>query len=542
MRVALYGRFSSDQQNAKSADDQLALCRQHAERQGWTVVASFKDEAVSGASVIGRFGLENMLKAARANQFDLILVEAIDRLSRDQGDIGTIRKSLKFWGIGLHTLADGKVNSITAGIRGLLAETFLEELAAKTRRGLAAVTKDGRHAGGRSYGYRPVVGRPGELEIVPEQAEVVREIFEMVARGTMPRVIATTLNARGVPGPRGAAWNASTIYGSRTRANGILNNSLYIGEIVWNRQTFVKDPDTGRRVSRPNGDGDRIVTPAPHLRIVSDELWAAVAGRKRNKTPQTARLQAPRHMFSGLIKCHVCGSSYIVAGSDRERGPRIACTAVRERGTCTNRRTWSLRKIETHIIDGLRRRLARPEVVAEYLREFTRQRNELAAQESSRRNALEGEIADVRAKIKRFVRLIEDGVGGREMAARILELEARADELDGMLRAEPAPIPSIHPNAVQVYQRQLETVHAALAEADEEDRQELFAAVRALLIRATVVPDESGAGFYIDIEGDLKRLLQFSDDVSGGGSNGCGGPQQADPPRHAVTFRVRSNG
>jgi DNA invertase Pin-like site-specific DNA recombinase len=346
MRVALYGRFSSDQQNAKSADDQLALCRQHAERQGWTVVASFKDEAVSGASVIGRFGLENMLKAARANQFDLILVEAIDRLSRDQGDIGTIRKSLKFWGIGLHTLADGKVNSITAGIRGLLAETFLEELAAKTRRGLAAVTKDGRHAGGRSYGYRPVVGRPGELEIVPEQAEVVREIFEMVARGTMPRVIATTLNARGVPGPRGAAWNASTIYGSRTRANGILNNSLYIGEIVWNRQTFVKDPDTGRRVSRPNGDGDRIVTPAPHLRIVSDELWAAVAGRKRNKTPQTARLQAPRHMFSGLIKCadrlhrrararHLHEPAHMVAPEDRDayhRRPAASARSTRGRG------------------------------------------------------------------------------------------------------------------------------------------------------------------------------------------------------------------
>lgn len=60
------------------------------------------------------------------------------------------------------------------------------------------------------------------------------------------------MNKKGVPGPRGGAWNASTIDGSRKRLNGTLQNGLYAGRIIWNRQRFIKDPETGKRISREN--------------------------------------------------------------------------------------------------------------------------------------------------------------------------------------------------------------------------------------------------------------------------------------------------
>ena len=62
---------------------------------------------------------------------------------------------------------------------------------------------------------------------------------------------AKALNAEGVPGPRGSAWSPSTIQGNPKRGIGILNNELYIGRSVWNRQQFIKNPDTGKRVARP---------------------------------------------------------------------------------------------------------------------------------------------------------------------------------------------------------------------------------------------------------------------------------------------------
>jgi site-specific DNA recombinase len=88
--------------------------------------------------------------------------------------------------------------------------------------------------------------------IDPTQAEVVERIFRDYASGTSPRAIAFGLNREGVPGPRGSAWAQSTINGNRQRGTGVLNNELYIGRLVWNRLEYVKDPDTGKRVSRLN--------------------------------------------------------------------------------------------------------------------------------------------------------------------------------------------------------------------------------------------------------------------------------------------------
>lgn len=76
------------------------------------------------------------------------------------------------------------------------------------------------------------------------------------------------LNKEGVPGPLGRAWGDTSIRGHVTRDTGIVNNALYAGVLVWNRQHFVKAPSTGKRVSRPNPESAWIRTEMPHLKIV----------------------------------------------------------------------------------------------------------------------------------------------------------------------------------------------------------------------------------------------------------------------------------
>ncbi|MEO1603563.1 MAG: recombinase family protein [Pseudomonadota bacterium] len=84
------------------------------------------------------------------------------------------------------------------------------------------------------------------------EARIVLRIFEDYAAGRSPRAIAHALNAEGIRGPSGKGWGPSTIHGNRQRGTGILNNALYVGRLVWNRLTYVKDPDTGKRLSRLN--------------------------------------------------------------------------------------------------------------------------------------------------------------------------------------------------------------------------------------------------------------------------------------------------
>ncbi len=130
----------------------------------------------------------------------------------------------------------------------------------------------------------------GDREIDEAQAGVVRRIFEQFACGVGPRSIAKALNAEGIVGPDGSLWNDTTIRGRVKRGTGIINNELYVGRLVWNRQRYIKDPSTGRRVSRMNPESEWIVTEVPELRIIDDEAWQSVKARQREVADKYANV------------------------------------------------------------------------------------------------------------------------------------------------------------------------------------------------------------------------------------------------------------
>lgn len=136
--------------------------------------------------------------------------------------------------------------------------------------------RGGFSGGGKAYGYRVVRSSDGEergrREIDPEEAAVVREIFERFAKGEGPRSIAQSLNARCIHGVSEKPWVGTTIRGHAKKGTGILNNQLYGGRQIWNRMRYVHDPQARKRVSRMNPQSEWIVMEAPNLRIVSDEL------------------------------------------------------------------------------------------------------------------------------------------------------------------------------------------------------------------------------------------------------------------------------
>jgi hypothetical protein len=92
----------------------------------------------------------------------------------------------------------------------------------------------------------------GNRIINPAEAEVVRRIFHDYVVGKSAKRIAAELNKDGISAPSGGDWGFSTINGNAKRGNGILNNEMNVGRIVWNRQRFIKAPETGKRQARPN--------------------------------------------------------------------------------------------------------------------------------------------------------------------------------------------------------------------------------------------------------------------------------------------------
>ena len=105
MRAVIYARYSSDQQRAASIEDQVRLCRERIDREGWSLVQTFADRAMSGATLL-RPGMQGLLAGAMAAEYDVIVAEALDRLSRDQADVAAVFKRLQFAGVPIITLAE----------------------------------------------------------------------------------------------------------------------------------------------------------------------------------------------------------------------------------------------------------------------------------------------------------------------------------------------------------------------------------------------------------------------------------------------------
>jgi DNA invertase Pin-like site-specific DNA recombinase len=182
-RAAIYRRYSTDRQNDRSIDDQDAVCRAFAARENIAIVAVYTDRAISGASLHQRTGIQQLLRdaAARPRPFDILIAETTSRIGRDEEDRAAVRKRLTYNDIEIMTPVDGVVTRLTDGIKAVIDAHYLEDLKIMIRRGMSGVVRSGRHAGGCAYGYRPIPGKPGELEIAAEQAAIVRRIFSEYA-------------------------------------------------------------------------------------------------------------------------------------------------------------------------------------------------------------------------------------------------------------------------------------------------------------------------------------------------------------------------
>ena len=167
----IYARYSTDLQNERSIEDQVALCQAYAARESLNVVEVYEDKACSGASIMGRDGLLRLLERAREKAFNFVIVEALDRLSRDMEDLAGIHKRLSFLGIEIRAVHEGVVNTVLVGLRGLVGQLYREDNAHKIRRGQAGRVGQGLNAGGLTYGYAPVPNDPGKRMIVEAEAE-----------------------------------------------------------------------------------------------------------------------------------------------------------------------------------------------------------------------------------------------------------------------------------------------------------------------------------------------------------------------------------
>jgi site-specific DNA recombinase len=301
-------------------------------------------------------------------------------------------------------------------------------------------------------------------------------------------------------------WNPSTIHGNPARGTGILNNELYVGRVVWNRLRYVKDPDTGKRVSRPNPPAEWIRADVPQLRIIDDELWQQVKSRQAemrlvsaNGAPtKVNRARRPKFLFSGLAKCSECGGGYVVYWRDR-----LACFAARSRGTCTNRLTIDRRELEERVLLALRDKLMRRDLFEDFCKEYVRELNRLRMEHRAKLSHGRHELSAVEREIRGLVQAIKDGVSALSIKNELMALEARQAELKQHHLEAPEMPQLLHPRMADVYREKVRTLCHALKH--EDSRAGATDAIRGLIEAILLEPD--GDRLKITLKGDVAGML-----------------------------------
>ncbi len=528
-RAFVYGRFSHEDSTDRSIEDQEASCARYADSIGVPVVRRYSDHALSGASLVTRNGVLSLLRDLEHDRPDYLLVDHLDRLTRDEGDMSFIFKQLAFYGIELHSVAHGKVDRNTASILAIVGRNQLESTGHAVKRGQQGRVRSGKNAGGRPYGYR-LVGRNGDLEpdeggeLLSGEADIVRRIFKERLAGKSPRDIAASLNAEGIPAPRGKLWNASTLNGSRTRRNGILRNTIYSGVREWNRVSMTRHPKTGKRISRPNKDEAVVRIEVPQLAIVSMSDFEAVQSMfPQDREARPEQFRRAKTLLSGLLKCGCCGGG--LAMKDRSNGRiRVQCSTMKESRSCDNRSAFYLDDLVEAAFGGLRQHLRQPDLIAEVVKAYNAERIRLAGDTAEKARILEKKLAILRAKEKRVWDDYDSGMFGAEIAnPRLAEIGAEIKAAEAEFLALP-PLPeniAVHPGAIKKFASHIEELLQTFHIQITDENREAAEAARKLVQKVVVTPTDTGTD--VQVFGAVGLLVDATKNVSGLNDNKLGG-------------------
>ena len=516
IRVALYARYSSDLQSDHSIEDQVRLCTEYAAKNGWSVVECYSDAGLSGASLM-RPGIQALIRDANDGRFEIVLAEALDRLSRDQEDIAGVYKRMQFAGVEMVTLSEGAISTLHIGLKGTMNALFLKDLADKTRRGLRGRVEHGKSGGGIAYGYDVVKhfdangeALKGERAINDAQAAIIRRIFEEYAmQNRSPKAIAAKLNEEAIPAPSGQAWGQSTINGNRRRGTGILNNELYIGQLVWNRQRFIKDPATGKRVTRLNDESQWVRQGVPELRIIPQDLWEAAKARQKDLDSRPSGLwhrNRPRYLLSGLLRCGVCGGGYAKINASH-----YGCAASKNKGesVCANRKTIKREVLESKILSALQTHLMRDDLLEIFCEEYTRTLNALRrAQDSALREA-KAEKEKLSKERANILKAIREGIGAKLVKDDLERIAARLEALeDEIKQGSTEARPLLHPAMARRYREEVAALRETLSRSGGQG--EAAEHLRGLIEKIVLTPHPGREDLQIDLYGDLAGILSMA--------------------------------
>jgi site-specific DNA recombinase len=330
LRAAIYTRVSSAKQGEEgtSLETQEQACRAYAEARGYEVAVVYR-ETHTGADLFERAQLTRLRDAIRGGDIDVVIVYALDRLSRNQAHLGFIYTESDRAGVAIELVSEDldatPEGQLLQAVRGYIAETERLRITERTRRGIRARVEEGRPITGPKapYGYRWRDEHKSGYDFDPVTAPIARRIYDRVLAGDSLRSIAMALTAEGVPTPtgRGKRWEVVTLHS-------VLKNPIYTGQVyAYRHQTL---PRTGRQsrtvvkrpleeqVRLPDGTAPALVTQVEFDAVQQRLACNRATAPRNNANPEATLLRC------GIGRCGYCGRPLSIT-SRKGRGHYYRC-------------------------------------------------------------------------------------------------------------------------------------------------------------------------------------------------------------------------
>jgi len=312
VKVAAYCRVSTDfQDQLNSLSVQIAYFTEYiSSQESWELIEVYYDEGITGTSTKKRDGFNRMIADCEAGKIDLVLTKEVSRFARNTVDTLTYTRKLTDLHIRVIFMNDSidtndKDGELRLSIMASIAQEESRKMSERIKWGMKRRMENGEVLGcGRIYGFKVI---DGKLEIVPEEAEIVKDIFNMyLYEGKGSDTIAHELAARGIPTLKNRVWSPQHVLK-------ILKNDKYVGDLTqWKvykpnvlaEKTLVNHGD--------NPDAPLITVKNHHEPIVSREMWDSVQAElaRRSKLSLIGRKHSHSFWLSGKVTCGKCGYTY----------------------------------------------------------------------------------------------------------------------------------------------------------------------------------------------------------------------------------------
>lgn len=409
--AVLYCRYSSHAQRDVSIDQQIKACEAYAKRESIQIVRVYADRAMTGTND-RRPQFQRMLEEAPALGVQYVIVYSLDRFARDRYDSAVNKRELKHHGIRVisatENISDDPTGILMESMFEGWAEYYSAELGRKIGRGLRYNAEHGLVTGPCPYGYR---ANNGKYEIVPEQAEVIREVYRRTLDGESRVSIIDDLNARKIPTRLGGVWK-------RTSLEPILKNEKYTGVYLY---------------------GDiRIENAMPQIidRETFDAMQAVLARQANPGAPIRRKTDGGVYLLTGRVFCGHCGSPMVgLSGKSRsgELHYYYVCKGHRYAKTCDKA---AIRRdvLEREVAAAIQRHILTDDMIAEIAELSMQQQRE--AESSAPIVALNAERAAAQKSLDNIMKAIEQGIITVTTKARLEELELELSRIDAELAAE----------------------------------------------------------------------------------------------------------